>query len=137
MLNNEQLDLLVNLCNLSFSIFSVGVTLLTVLISFIIIKKGELEVYNSLLKKEDHDVTLRSKINSARKYIIMLRKFTLHVIIIIFLSILIYSVFWLNIVIEPNICMFHLVVGFSFVTVVYIVLLLIITTLFYWKYTNI
>ena len=137
MINDVQLSILENLCNLNFSVFSVGVTLLTVLMSFIISKKDELKVYNSLYKHNDREVTLKGKITGARSYIFMLRRFTMHVIIIIFSSILTYSVYWLKMITEPTIHMYYTVVTLSIGTILYIVFLLVCVTVFFLRDTKV
>lgn len=137
MLSEEQLIILNNLWNLNFSIFGIGVTLLTVLISFLITKKDELRVYDKLYKHQNSDVTLKGKITSAIIHIKKLRRFTYHIIVIICSSLIVYSTSWISIVFDFNQYMLYVVECTSALILIYIITLLVAAISFFWRYTKV
>lgn len=131
-------DILIsNIANLNLSLLGIGLTVLTVLISFAINKKEELKVYNELYKKGRADVLLKGKIKSAIEYLKKIRATILHTFAICCLSGISYIGLWLNVLGVNNHWVGYSMIAITSISVVYAIALIAYLILYFLNYVKI
>lgn len=131
----DQTNTIQDISNLNLSLFGIGITLLTVLISFTISKKDEVKVYSDVYKTSSMDLSLKGKIVYSIKYIKRLRKAIIHIGLISAMSILSYMMYWIDKFLDIGWIVYAMII-ITFICLVYIITLIINTLLFFWRYTN-
>jgi hypothetical protein len=133
MLNQE---IVRDIATLSLSLFGIGITLLTVLISFAISKKDTVKAYSDARKISTMDVSLKGKIAYSIEYIRYIRKAIIHISMISAMSLFSYLLWWFNIFV--NTCWIsYVTISITLGAVAYIIALTTLVMRFFWKYTKI
>jgi hypothetical protein len=125
-----------DIANLNLSLFGIGVTLLTVLISFAISKKDVIKAYSDARKISTMDVSLKGKITNSITYLQYIRKAIIHVSIISAVSLLSYILWWFDVFIN-NRLIEYIIMGITATSIVYIVVLTTKVMMCFWKYTKV
>jgi len=86
-----------DVATLNLSLFGIGITLLTVLISFAISKKDVIKAYSEARKISAMDVSLKGKLKYAIEYLSYVRKAVIHISAISIVSLLSYILWWLDV----------------------------------------
>ena len=96
MLKPEQmLSIFNDICNFQLVIFGIGITLFTVLYSFILNKRDDLRGYSELIKFGKADPLTLQKNELAKSYINRFKKVNNHLINIVIIALLIYVASWI------------------------------------------
>lgn len=74
MLTDAQIDFVEVIVNFYLSMFSLYITILTVLLSFVLSKKEELVMLNDIVKNQGMNHIILGKIQVARRYILKMKK---------------------------------------------------------------
>lgn len=117
-------DIIQDIANFNLFLFGIGITLLTVLISFVLSKKDEVKVYSDLYKTSHIDLSLKGKIQYSIQYIRYLRKITTHIALISLLSICYHR--WI----------IYAMISIAVLSFIYAIVLITCIMIFFWKYTK-
>lgn len=123
--------------NINLSLFGIGITILTVLLSFVITKKDEVKVYSDVYKSGQGDPTIKGKISLSIKYIKKLRKIIAHIITICIISLISILTSWGFNIINCHDILIYISLGLTILLIGYIIVLLWNIISFFWKYTKV
>lgn len=125
------------LFNINLSLFGIGITILTVLLSFVITKKDEVKVYSDIYKSGQADPTIKGKISLSIQYIKKLRRIIVHIIVICIISLLSVLSSWIFNSLTCNDIIIYASFGLTILLIGYIIILLWKILSFFWKYTKV
>lgn len=131
----NEVNIIQEIANFNLSLFGIGITLLTVLISFVLSKKDEVKVYSDLYKTSLMDLSLKGKIEYSIQYVRYLRKVIKHIVLICILSISSYLIYWIDKFVNTNWIIYTMIFS-SVISMVYLVFLVICIMRFFWRYTK-
>lgn len=128
-------DIIQDIANFNLSLFGIGITLLTVLISFVLSKKDEVKVYSDLYKTSHIDLSLKGKIQYSIQYIRYLRKIIIHIALISLLSICSYLLYWIDQFVSTD-WIIYAMISIAVPSFIYAIVLITCIMIFFWKYTK-
>lgn len=137
MLTSEQIELLDIAWKFNMSIFSIAVTLFTVLLSFIISKKDELKLLVDLNKHNSLDGLTNGRIVNVRGYILRLRYMCYHVLAIAFTSIILFITELVIKFLSITLWQYIVILILSAIIFLYAIILLIILSRFFLRYSKV
>lgn len=126
MLEAEQMSSILNdICNFQLVIFGIGVTLFTVIYSFVLSKRDELRGYNDQIKNGNDNPLINQKYEFARAYIIRFKRINRHIRNVIILSFLIYVLTWptKEFLLDDQSNLFYVSAFFTVLSVLYIIII--------------
>lgn len=127
----NRVDIIQDIANFNLSLFGIGITLLTVLISFVLSKKDEVKVYSDIYKTSHMDLSLKGKI----QYIKYLRKVIIHIMLVSLLSIYSYLFYWIDKFVNTD-WIIYAMISIAGISFIYSIFLIICIMRFFWKYTK-
>lgn len=139
MMSSTEIEKALNIIfGFEFGVFGITITLFTVIYSFMLNKRGELLIFNDIFKrKKTESPILNQKISFARSYIKKSKKLNLHLMILAVISLTISMSTYFLILFSINDCTVYVMLTFTFITLIYILTLLIIIFVKFLKETNI
>jgi hypothetical protein len=139
MMSSTEIEKALNIIfGFEFGVFGITITLFTVIYSFMLNKRGELLIFNDIFKrKKTESPILNQKISFARSYIKKSKKLNLHLMILAVISLTISMSTYFLILFSINDCTVYVMLTFTFITLIYILTLLIVIFVKFLKETNI
>jgi len=139
MMSSTEIEKALNIIfGFEFGVFSITITLFTVIYSFMLSKRGELLIFNDIFKrKKVESPILNQKISFARSYIIKSKRLNVHLMILAIISFLVSVSTYFLILFSINNCTVYLMLAFTLITLIYILILLIFIFIKFTKETNI
>jgi len=131
----NRVDIIQDIANFNLSLFGIGITLLTVLISFVLSKKDEVKVYSDIYKTSHMDLSLKGKIQYSIQYIKYLRKVIIHIMLVSLLSIYSYLFYWIDKFVNTD-WIIYAMISIAGISFIYSIFLIICIMRFFWKYTK-
>ncbi|WP_378018604.1 hypothetical protein [Adhaeribacter terreus] len=134
-------NLLSDIANFHFVIFGIALSLFTVLFSFILNKREELRGYSERIKLGEESISLFQKNQAAKNFIKKLKRVNFHIIIIIFISLIMYVLVWIvkNFLINNfnKLYLFYILSALSILIFIYVFSIIIKVILDYNRLTKI
>jgi len=139
MMSSTEIEKALNIIfSFEFGVFGITITLFTVIYSFMLNKKGELLAFNEIFKrKKTESPILNQKISFSRSYIKKSKRLNLHLMILAMISFTISISTYFLILFSVNNWTVYVMLTFTFITLIYILTLLIIIFDKFLKETNI
>lgn len=131
----NRVDIIQDIANFNLSLFGIGITLLTVLISFVLSKKDEVKVYSDIYKTSHMDLSLKGKIQYSIQYIKYLRKVIINIMLVSLLSIYSYLFYWIDKFVNTD-WIIYAMISIAGISFIYSIFLIICIMRFFWKYTK-
>ena len=131
----NRVDIIQDIANFNLSLFGIGITLLTVLISFVLSKKDEVKVYSDIYKTSHMDLSLKGKIQYSIQDIKYLRKVIIHIMLVSLLSIYSYLFYWIDKFVNTD-WIIYAMISIAGISFIYSIFLIICIMRFFWKYTK-
>ena len=134
-------NILGDIGNFVLVVFGFSVTLFTVLYSFIISKREQLKEYSDKIKYGDKDPLTHQRHSNAKKFIERFKRFNIHLIVTIFLDLVTYIacmlIKYLTSELKSKEIATFIIGILTFLVIIYVAIMLIITIKDYLKITKI